>query len=222
MQVEIFITRSAKRRRSLTMRIDEHSEVQLRAPQKMSIGSIIDFIVSNTRFLAKSLKMPARAKVPKELSTGDVIAIFGKQYLLEVVSSSRSSMKVDFQNQVITAKAPKGKLILKKFYALCAKEIGLYIAPRCAELAPLMSKLSPKKLRYKLTRSLWGSCTTAGNITFNKRLIHYPPEVIDYVIIHELAHLQLHNHSEAFWNIVKHHCPAYKSHKKVLKSRAFG
>jgi predicted metal-dependent hydrolase len=204
------------------MRIDEHGEVQLRAPKNMSVGTIVDFVSANTRFLAKTLEIAPQTKIPKELATGNVLAIFGKQYLLEVSESSRASMKIDHSNQVIVAKSPDKKLPLKKFYALCAKELEAYIAPRCAEIAPYMSRLSPQKLRYKLTRSLWGSCTTSGNITFNKRLLHYPKEVIDYVIVHELAHLQLHNHSEQFWNIVESHCPEHKTHRKVLKTRMFG
>ncbi len=85
--------------------------------------------------------------------------------------------------------------------------------------------MSDKKfgsIRTKLVRSLWGSCTRTGNLTFNKKLILYPLEVIDYVIIHELAHLQQHNHSSKFWDIVEKYCPEHKRLRFALKKRIYG
>jgi len=54
----------------------------------------------------------------------------------------------------------------------------------------------------------------------NWKLVHYPPEIIDYVIIHELAHLTHHNHSHQFWSYVAHYDPDYKQHRNYLKKHA--
>lgn len=74
------------------------------------------------------------------------------------------------------------------------------------------------KIRIKDTVSRWGSCSREGNLNFNWRIIMAPSEVIDYLVIHETAHLQELNHSGAFWGIVKKRCPEYRSSIAWLKS----
>ncbi len=67
-------------------------------------------------------------------------------------------------------------------------------------------------------KSRWGSCSPHNaSIRYNWRLIMAPPEVLDYIVIHELAHLRIANHSAAFWEIVAAHDPAYKEHRRWLR-----
>ena len=70
-------------------------------------------------------------------------------------------------------------------------------------------------LRQQKTR--WGSCSANGNLNFNWLLILAPPEVLDYVVVHELCHRRQMNHSQAFWNEVSAVLPGYKEQKKWLK-----
>jgi predicted metal-dependent hydrolase len=75
-----------------------------------------------------------------------------------------------------------------------------------------------KKLTLHNTVSRWGSCSTAGNINFSSRLILAPLEIFDYVVVHELAHLQHHNHSKSFWAMVETYCPHSKQKRKWLRN----
>jgi predicted metal-dependent hydrolase len=68
-------------------------------------------------------------------------------------------------------------------------------------------------------KSRWGSCSSLGNLNFNWRLAHHPPAVIDYVIIHELAHRLHMDHSSAFWSVVKKYDPEHLKHQGWLKRR---
>lgn len=70
--------------------------------------------------------------------------------------------------------------------------------------------------------SLWGSCSPKGNLSFNRRLLEAPPEVLDYVVVHELAHLREANHSKRFWRIVNHFCPEHKDRRRWLRLNADG
>lgn len=70
----------------------------------------------------------------------------------------------------------------------------------------------------KDTRSRWGSCSMRRNLNFNWRLVMAPPWVIDYLVVHETAHLEEMNHSERFWQLVEKRCPDYRSHEAWLKS----
>ena len=65
--------------------------------------------------------------------------------------------------------------------------------------------------------SRWGSCSSVGNLNFNCLLMLAPPEVRDYVVVHELCHRKEMNHSPAFWAEVEKMIPDYKAHKKWLK-----
>ena len=72
-------------------------------------------------------------------------------------------------------------------------------------------------VRYRFTRSRWGSCNASGNITISTRLLLTPPPVFDYVLIHELAHLVVFDHSPRFWQVVAAAAPDYRRHQVWLQ-----
>jgi predicted metal-dependent hydrolase len=69
----------------------------------------------------------------------------------------------------------------------------------------------------KSQKTRWGSCSRRGNLNFNWRLLLAPPAILDYVVIHELCHLQEHNHAAAFWALVERACPDYRDHRRWLR-----
>ena len=73
------------------------------------------------------------------------------------------------------------------------------------------------RVSVKDQKSLWGSCSRAGNLNFSWRLRLAPAEVLDYVVVHELAHRLEMNHSRRFWAVVEKICPDYKVHRKWLR-----
>lgn len=81
--------------------------------------------------------------------------------------------------------------------------------------------LFPKSLRIGAQKSLWGSCSSKGRVSLNWRLVATPPEVLNYVVIHELAHLKYLNHSEAFWSLVAKFSPEYEEHEQWLKKNVY-
>ena len=76
--------------------------------------------------------------------------------------------------------------------------------------------LFPKKIKFSNAKTRWGSRHTNGTIRLNRALLKAPLAIVDYVVIHELAHLKEMNHSKRFWTIVERHCPNYKQHRKWL------
>ncbi|OGR68189.1 MAG: hypothetical protein A2081_02550 [Elusimicrobia bacterium GWC2_61_19] len=94
-----------------------------------------------------------------------------------------------------------------------AREI---IGARVRHWAALMN-LDYRRVSIKDQRTLWGSCSGRKNLNFNWRLAAAPPEVLDYVVIHELCHLREMNHSRNFWALVNAHCPAYAARRRWLR-----
>ncbi len=97
--------------------------------------------------------------------------------------------------------------------AIAARELP----PRCVELAHERG-LSPASIRVRDQRSRWGACSGKGAITLNWRLVQMPPDVADYVMLHELAHLRQPNHSRRFWREVEALCPAWRSAERWLRA----
>ncbi|WP_417327784.1 M48 family metallopeptidase [Halarcobacter sp.] len=103
---------------------------------------------------------------------------------------------------------------LAKLYKKKAKEL---IPKLVEEFANKMS-LYPTSIKYRKNKRTWGSCNYKNGLNFNILLTQFPLEVIEYVVIHELAHIEHKNHSKAFWALVKRYCKDYKQREKLLKS----
>ena len=78
----------------------------------------------------------------------------------------------------------------------------------------------PARLLVMSQRTKWGNCSARRNLSFNWRLILAPPEVLDYIVVHELAHLLVPAHTAKFWLIVRSFCPRYEQHRDYLQDNA--
>ena len=136
MVVTISIQRSASRRFSTTMRIINVGEIELRAPTRLSDNALIAFVENNTPFLAKSLTIPHQSGLPKQLSPGMDIYLYGKEFLLDIVSTKGPKIEVDYANKAIQIHKRGGKVSKKQFYDLITPELENYVLNRALVLAP--------------------------------------------------------------------------------------
>ena len=100
----------------------------------------------------------------------------------------------------------------RNVYIRKAKET---ITKRASYFARLMG-VSYRNITIREQKTRWGSCSSEGNLNFNCRLLFVPDRIVDYVVIHELAHRRFMNHSKAFWKEVEKYMPDYKEQKKLL------
>lgn len=103
-------------------------------------------------------------------------------------------------------------------------DVDLFYKARALEMMPQLvdkhakrMQLFPSALKFRKNKTRFGSCSAKNSISLNILLMKYPLEVIEYVIIHELAHIKHKNHSRKFWGLVEEYCPDYKRLDKALK-----
>lgn len=103
---------------------------------------------------------------------------------------------------------------IDNFYKVEAKN---YIPTIVIQWSKIM-KLYPNNITFRKTKRQWGSCSSRDYLSFNTMLMKLPPDVIQYIVIHELAHIKHKHHQKAFWALVEKHLPSYKAQVKVLKN----
>ncbi|UOF92114.1 M48 family metallopeptidase [Fodinisporobacter ferrooxydans] len=108
-------------------------------------------------------------------------------------------------------------LLVRRVLLEWYKQNARQLIPERVRLLSKRMNLSYNRITLKDQKTRWGSCSSLRNLNFNWRLIMAPPDVLDYVVIHELAHLREMNHSKQFWSIVEQFMPQYRIHKDWLK-----
>lgn len=103
---------------------------------------------------------------------------------------------------------------LDAYYRIKSKEIIPQIVNNYAN----KMNLFPTSIKFRKNKNTWGSCNYKNGLNFNILLLKYPIEIVEYVVIHELAHIKHKNHSKRFWNLVEVYCPDYKKRMKLFKT----
>jgi predicted metal-dependent hydrolase len=203
LDLEYTVVRSPKRRK-LTITVERDRTVVVRAPAATSeerIRQVVEskrqWIFEKTRHAQKYDDLPHPPG--KELVNGESALYLGRSYRIEIVDTD--SNEIEFRQKFfVPANLADRKLeAFQSWYITRAEE---KILPRVRHHARQLG-VEFAQARIVDNRYRWGSCTVNNNLTFNWRLIKAPMPVIDYVVVHELAHLIEANHTPRFWNIVK-------------------
>lgn len=161
----------------------------------------------------------------RSYESGSTIDVFERQYTIDVSEREGvSSHTAKVENRVIRIQLVKDsteesrRKALKHLTSRCiAQDCTPEFTRRVLEINNIYFKKAINGISLKLNQSNWGSCSTNLNLNFSTRLLFAPAFVIDYVIIHELAHLSEMNHSDRFWKIVSDIMPDYSKAEKWLK-----
>lgn len=220
MELAYEIRRSAARRK-VTIIVERDRSVVVHAPVNVSDERLQQIVESKRLWIIEKQHHDQKYhRLPhppgKELVSGEAAYYLGRSYRIDLVDSNTPEIQFAGRFIIPRSNVNQRRDVLKRWYVERANET---IVPRTRKhakrLGVTLGEVNIRDLRYR-----WGSCTPRGNINFNWRLIKAPMFVIDYVVIHELAHLIRPNHSDEFWSIVHAHTPAVK--KAVLWLREFG
>lgn len=204
------------KRRTIALEVTRDASLIVRAPYRTPFD-FIEKVVFKKRFWIKEKQEFVRDRykkiIPKEFVSGEGFLYLGNMYKLELVDVL--DMPIAFNNgfQISRKYLGVAKEILIAWYKAQAYQ---KILERVNWYSSL-SGLKYNRIKISDAQKRWGSCSAKGNLNFSWRLVMAPLRVVDYVVVHELAHLEEKNHSERFWNKIKTMLPDYMQYKDWLK-----
>ena len=205
------------KRRTFTLEIKSDARLIVRAPEHASYESIQKIVYKKRSWISKKQKLAEekyKKVYPKEFVNGEGFLYLGDTYKLCIIDKTDASLTLNTNGFVLAREhVEDAKEVFKKWYR---KEARKKISERVAGYSAL-SGIRYNKVNITNAQKRWGSCSAKGNLNFSWRLIMAPLKVIDYVVVHELAHIEEKNHSKKFWGKVKIMLPDYEKHKNWLK-----
>jgi len=207
-----YILRSSTKARRIQLKIMKEGKLEIVVPHRIDINEGKRFLALNIAWVEKHLEhlKPRQKQYLYAGKSYKPVAIPEQGRKLFSCRLHEDGVHIFYPAE---SKESPHEIFLK-FLRLNAHKI---LPKRCTELAG-MHGFVINKISVRGQRSRWGSCSRRKNISLNYRLLQFRPEMIDYVIIHELCHLRHPNHSKAFWNEVAKYIPNYKLLDKELNS----
>lgn len=204
------------RRKTLALIVKPDGSVLVRAPLRASKALIQAFVEKNRGWIerqqAKALATLRAA--PRQYQPGETFPYLGTRYPLEIVEGQREPLRLDDGRFKLAAShqndAASG---VERWYREQARQV---LTARVNFFARDYS-FDHKGVRITSARTRWGSCSVTGSLSFSWRLIQAPLAVVDYVVVHELVHTVVHNHSKQFWQRVGTILPDYQEHRRWLR-----
>lgn len=216
----IAYTLRRSQRRTLTIEVRPDGSVQVTAPQdapeheiRWKVEKRGAWILRQQRELAKlPPPLPARQYV-----SGESWRYLGRQHRLRILIGEAEGVRVIRGELLVTVSEPqRTEKLLNGWLRNRAEGILAERMAACLERASHFGIRHSGAFSLRKMRTRWGSCTRAGHLTFNPRLVQAPKDCIDYVILHELCHLQEFNHSVAYHRLLERVLPDWKRRRERL------
>lgn len=206
--INISVNKNAKR---IILKFDHLGcYIKLVLPLFVSKEEGLEFVYKNTSWLSKELMTyPSRIYFEEY----QLIPYLGKEYKIINIPTKKKLIKLDSSNLYVFSDKLIISNVIKDWFLKSSND---YIFKLASEKAKLLN-LNFKKISIRDQKTRWGSCSEKGNLSFSWRLIMSPPEVIEYVVVHEICHLKQMNHSTKFWRLVDSICTNRKKAQNWLK-----
>lgn len=205
-------------RKSIKIEITPLGEVIVYAPKKSSQDRVNSFISSKAEWIEKNKnKILNCVKFNEDILNYNKVLILGNS--IKIVE--RNERKIELVDNVLyISKSLTLAKKVRKLEKFLKNYAGIIIENRANYFTNLM-QLEPNIIKFSNARKRWGSCDSKGNILLNWRIAMLTPNLIDYIIVHELSHLIEMNHSYDFWRIVASVIPDWKERRQTLKNNNF-
>ncbi len=209
-----------RHRRTIGIRINEHG-LSVAAPMRTPWREIEGFLHEKSRWILGKLAARSAAGKPRTIfgESGESLPLHGHEVVL-AVSQAKRAVHLAGADLRISVPEPHRRGAVRDLLLKWLKARALEVlAPRVAHYAARVS-LPPPPLKLSNARTQWGVCMASGRIRLSWRLVHLDPELADYVVAHEVAHLVELNHSERFWALVEWLYPHWREARERIEREA--
>ena len=204
-----------KKRKTLTIRINENGEVIVSCPLTYSNNDVYKILSKKQNWINNALKNVANKFCKNnEFYSYSKILLFGNEYKINIINNELYAENI----KIATLKCNSNvKSLLKKWiYNKAYDYLNNFLKQVSCQIGIKYNKFTLISAKKK-----WGSCDNYGEIRLNYKLIMLKPECIRYVCVHELCHIKHLNHSNKFWSLVESFCLGYKGIRSEMKQNSF-
>jgi len=205
------------RRASIGLEVSGDARLIVRAPFTVSSRTINRIVLKKREWILRK-QQEARARLTqipqKKFVPGEAFLFLGNKYPLIHFESRHSPFGFQENRFFIN---PKYQTRARELFMAWYRQQALELFTERIARYQRLSSIHCRQLKISNARKRWGSCSSRGDLYLNWRLIMAPLKVVDYVAVHELAHIREGNHSRTFWLLVEQMIPDYRNHRKWLK-----
>jgi len=185
---------------------------------KISTKQIEQLLLKKASWINKA-KYKIQTKKGKviDFKKSPTLYFLGKLYTIHLVThdKKKTSHTINDSSFIITYYEYNESIFQKHIDLFYKNEAKKYI-PLLIEQWSIKMNLPYKKISFRKTKRQWGSCSSSNHLSFNTMMMKLPKNVIEYIIVHELAHIKYKHHQKDFWGLVANYIPDYKEHIKIL------
>ena len=222
-QTIVYTIKRSLRAKYVRLEVRPETGLTVVIPRSYKPDQILGLLKEKKRWITDKLASYShieQSRSNKSLKNGDSVPYLGRDLKVDIRLSEKNIESVNLERNRLVINQTTGEnganLLLERWYRM---QVAQLIEEKANEISTRMN-LKYGRLAIRGQKTRWGSCSQKGNLNFNWKLIMMPEPVIDYVIIHELAHLKEMNHTKRFWLLVEQYCPQWRKQRKWLKDHA--
>lgn len=225
-----YCIRRGKRKNTVAIHVTSPTQVIVLAPSTLGEDKIKEIVKKKARWILEKQKHLKKLELlfpKKEFTSGEQVLFLGRRYRLKIIRSAegeRSGLHVSGRKILVTidhrlTEEEKKESIKEALVEWYFSEAERIIGERVDRYGSFF-EVVPELIKIKDQQKRWGSCSQNGILRFNWRIVMAPISIIDYVVVHELCHLKVKNHTQKFWKLVSLAIADYKKRREWLKTNS--
>ncbi len=215
------------RLRRLNLKVSPPGNIRVSTNLTLQLSQILKFLTRSESWILEKLKLFSETNetfLPKQFKPGELFLLRGNLYPLELVLTRSGQFDFALGKKHFWVGVPESipqgegfrRLVAKNFLPWFREQAIAAIKGSVGRWSQAMG-LEAKSIGFRSQSTRWGSCSGAGHLSFNWKLWAAPPHCLDYVVVHELAHLKFLHHQPRFWHLVDQHFPEHRTARRWLK-----
>lgn len=217
-EIRCIVKRSSAARR-VRFEIRDGGVLTVVLPRACRLDSLEEMVQSKARWILRHIDALAAVTRPagkRRLRAGDTVPYLGRDVRIETPAGDGGRLMAELQGETLTVCGGSARypleVVAKAWYRIEARRL----LGRKADKYAAALGVACRRCTIREQKTRWGSCSSKGTLSFNWRIIMAPEAVVDYVVLHEVAHLREMNHTRRFWRLVAERCPSWREHRKWL------